>query len=162
MNEEDLQQIVEPWFNKTGQKFKKEVSFVSGATRADYVTKSKDGTLRCFELKSDKDNEKRLEKQTYIYSLYFKEVYLICSYRKLDLYLNCLDKHVGVIYVNRNNKIKIYRKSHESESFDKFNLIYNLPLSLIKQLGYEDFLGAKEDLTLSQAEFLYSKTVLGL
>lgn len=101
-----------------------EVPYLFGYRRADLVAMM-DNNMIAFEIKSELDSLTKLEAQIKDYIDVFNKVYVVLS----EKFKNCsvisnLPKKVGILYIDNNHRITLYRKAKEQKILDKERLIY--------------------------------------
>lgn len=112
--------------------------FRVGSSRADIVILN--GTSTVYEIKSERDNIRRLEKQIEDYRKIFARSYVIASERHLDGILALVPSDVGVMCLSRWNRIKTVRKAEDRPSeVDPISILESLrrteAVSILKHIG---------------------------
>lgn len=103
MLEIDIKQALEsylysPHSDEKEQLFLEELRLSGGAARADLVNV---GAMHCYEIKSEKDNLKRLVNQGSRYIRVFDKITLVTAETHLDLALKIIPSWWGIILVPR-------------------------------------------------------------
>lgn len=107
--------------------------FRVGKSIADIVMFN--GESKVFEIKTEYDSLKRLNKQMEDYKCFFDKCYIVIPDDKLDEYVQFVDKKTGIIVLsNEENKIKLreYRTAERNDVFDS-----QLMLSCLRGQEYE-------------------------
>lgn len=101
-----------------------EVPYLYGYRRADLLSIIDNETI-AFEIKSELDSLTKLEGQLNDYIDVFNKVYVVLADKfKKNFKISKLPRSVGIIYVNNNAQINIYRKAKSRKILNKEKLIY--------------------------------------
>lgn len=111
--------------------------FKIASSKADVVVVN--GSNKVFEIKTELDSPERLENQVNDYFKAFSEVYLVVHHSVLAKYLGLVDKHVGIMIFNAQNKIEtVHTATADHSRLDVVTLFKALRkdeyLSVIKAL----------------------------
>lgn len=88
--------------------------FRAGSSKADVVIFN--GTSTVYEIKSDRDNLKRLHGQIEDYRRVFARVIVICSLDHLDAVSDMVPRDVGILTLSRWNRIRTIRQPEDRAS----------------------------------------------
>lgn len=81
------------------------------------------GSSHAYEIKTDFDNLKRLDKQLFDYKQVFEYIYVICSNNKLQETVDTVTSDIGIIYYSHKNcnySFHTYRKPQISSSVSPY------------------------------------------
>lgn len=84
------------------------------------------GESKAFEIKTEYDTPRRLEKQMYDYKKIFDRCYIVVPYEKVDAYMPFVDENTGVIALKRTNGhiiLQSIREASYNETIDAEILI---------------------------------------
>lgn len=79
------------------------------------------GESKAFEIKTEYDTPRRLDKQMYDYKRFFDKCYIIVPEDKVEEYRNIVEPTTGIIAMNRNNGriiLKEFRDAEQNECFE--------------------------------------------
>lgn len=83
----------------------------SGNSIADLVWLN--GTSIAYEIKTEIDTNKRLSNQISSYNKLFKESIVVSYEKNINSIISTVPQHTGLIYLDKNGKLQIYRESEE-------------------------------------------------
>lgn len=106
MYDKDIRKILRNKLSKNKSRLIDE--YEVGSRRADLVEIKKNKMI-CYEIKSDRDNLKRLEGQIKEYSKFFDEIIVVVGEKYKDQVLDLIPTYCG-IYLVESDSIKIIRK----------------------------------------------------
>ncbi|MHA4896233.1 sce7726 family protein [Pedobacter sp. PWIIR3] len=81
--------------------------FKIGNSKADTILVN--GTNKVFEIKTELDSPERLCTQINDYYKAFSEVYLVIHHSEVGKYIPCIDHHVGIMVLSRDNTIEPFK-----------------------------------------------------
>ncbi|MBO8460394.1 MAG: sce7726 family protein [Bacteroidetes bacterium] len=124
--------------------------FKVGNSIADMVMFN--GESKAFEIKTEYDTPRRLDKQMENYKCFFDKCYIVVPENRLEEYCNIIDSTIGIIAMSWNNGhivLKDVRSAHHNERFDPRalmsclrtdeykNIVLSLGISLDGVNGYD-------------------------
>lgn len=110
------------------------------------------GESKAFEIKTEYDTPRRLDKQMEDYKCFFDKCFIVVPENRLEEYRNIIEPTTGVIAMSRNNGrivLKRIREAHQSKHFDPKalmsclrtneykNIVRSLGISLDGIAGYD-------------------------
>lgn len=129
-------ELIKLLLNKYGTK--KSVYFSEfrvGNSIADMVMFN--GESKAFEIKTEYDTPRRLDKQMEDYKLFFDKCYIVIPENKLDDYYTLVESTTGIITMSRDNGHIILREArtaHQNEYFESEALMSCLRISEYKNI----------------------------
>lgn len=109
-----------------------ELPIAKGKVRADLVRLS--NNLECFEIKSQNDNLKRLERQAWHYNRTFSRVTLVAATKHIDDALPKIPDWWGVIEALSNGKLRNHRRAKKNPNQTKLALVDTLTKTEVVEL----------------------------
>ena len=110
------------------------------------------GESKAFEIKTEYDTPRRLDKQMEDYKRFFDKCYIVISENKLDDYYNIVESTTGIITMSRDNGhiiLKEVKTAYQNDRFDSEalmsclrtneykNIVISLGISLDGVAGYD-------------------------
>ncbi|MDE5999037.1 MAG: sce7726 family protein [Bacteroidaceae bacterium] len=95
------------------------------------------GESKAFEIKTEYDTPRRLNKQMEDYKLFFDKCYIVVPENKLDDYYSIVESTTGIITMSRDNGhiiLREVRTAHQNEHFDSEALMSCLRISEYKNI----------------------------
>ena len=95
------------------------------------------GESKAFEIKTEYDTPRRLNKQMEDYKFIFDKCYIVIPENKLDDYYSIVESTTGIITMSRDNGhiiLREVRKAHQNEYFDSEALMSCLRISEYKNI----------------------------
>ena len=80
------------------------------------------GESKAFEIKTEYDTPRRLEKQLCDYKKVFDKCYLVLPADNIDIYASLIDKSVGIITLTRDNNNIVFSTYRDAEKNDMFDV----------------------------------------
>lgn len=159
LGDKELRPFLREWLTSRESSFLEEYCISSGATRLDFICYNNHLGVFSIELKSDKDNYKRLEKQTYLSSIYFNKVFVACTESGCEKIQDYIEDFIGILSINKNGTITVVRDAKDSPNFDQLAMLSQIRKrtlnKILKFFGMRNIQELNRKLTYHDVNFVF-------